>query len=126
MANTAMLQKLADVFTAKSPVGHWWYQRVSALALVPLSLWLIAFFNQALHAPYRETVLWLSAPANALAVLAWTLAAVYHAALGVQVIVEDYVSTLSIRHAVIRISNGLFLVVGIAALAAIVFILTTR
>lgn len=122
----AFLEKAADFFSVHSGSGHFWYQRVTAVALVPLSFWLIVLLNKALNAPYAETLDWLSSPFNAMAIIAWTVAVVYHAALGVQVVIEDYVSTIPVRHLAIRATNLIFLVLGIAALLAIIIILLAR
>jgi succinate dehydrogenase / fumarate reductase membrane anchor subunit len=94
--------------------------------LVPLSIWLIVLLNKALNAPYADTVEWLSSPLNTLAIIAWTVAVVYHAALGVQVVIEDYVSTIPVRHLAIRATNLIFLVLGVAALLAIIIIFFAR
>lgn len=122
----ATLEKAADFFSVHSGSGHFWYQRVTAVALVPLSIWLIVLLNKALTAPYADTVEWLSSPLNTLAIIAWTVAVVYHAALGVQVVIEDYVSTIPVRHLAIRATNLIFLVLVVAALLAIIIILLAR
>ncbi|MDX8126300.1 succinate dehydrogenase, hydrophobic membrane anchor protein [Methylomonas sp. BW4-1] len=122
----ATLEKAADFFSVHSGSGHFWYQRVTAVALVPLSIWLIVLLNKALNAPYADTVDWLSSPFNTLAIIAWTVAVVYHAALGVQVVIEDYVSTIPVRNLAIRATNLIFLVLGVAALLAIIIIFFAR
>ncbi|MCQ8117056.1 succinate dehydrogenase, hydrophobic membrane anchor protein [Methylomonas rosea] len=122
----ATLEKAADFFSVHSGSGHFWYQRVTAVALVPLSIWLIVLLNKALNAPYADTVDWLSSPLNTLAIITWTVAVVYHAALGVQVVIEDYVSTIPVRNLAIRATNLIFLVLGVAALLAIIIILLAR
>ncbi len=71
---------------------HWSWQRLSALALIPLVWWLVLFAGKVLHAGYAETLAWLREPMNSLAWLALWAAALYHAALGCQVVLEDYVS----------------------------------
>ena len=126
MALKILLEKSADCFSIHNATSHFWYQRVTAIALIPLSIWLIVFLNNALIAPYAETVSWLSSPLNAAAIIAWTIAVIFHAALGVQVVIEDYVSTISIRHLAIRATNLIFLLLGVAALVAIFFILFAR
>lgn len=118
----ALLEKTADVFSAHSATGHFWYQRVTAVALIPLSIWLVVFLNKALAAPYADTLSWLQSPLNMLVILAWTVAVIYHAALGVQVVIEDYVSTIPVRHLAIRATNLIFLVLGGAALLALIII----
>ena len=120
MAYKAVFNKLSIT----SASGHWLYQRVTAVALVPLAFWLIIFLDKALNAPYANTLVWLSTPINAVAMVAWTLAVIYHAALGVQVVLEDYVSTIAIRKLSIRASNLVFTCLGFAALFAIIRILS--
>ena len=84
------LAKARGAGSARSGVTHWWHQRLTAVAALPLMLWL-AYNATRLHgASYGDFTAWLSEPLNA--VLATPVLAVfYHAALGVQVIVEDYV-----------------------------------
>ena len=110
----------------KGPVGHWWYQRLTAAALVPLSVWLLLLLHHALNAPYADTLAWLKSPLNATAIGAWIVVVMYHAALGVQVVIEDYVSTLGLRCWAIRLTHLAFLMLGIASLAALIFITTAR
>ncbi len=126
MDHKALLVKAADCFSVQSATGHFWYQRVTAVALVPLSIWLIVLLNNALTAPYAETVAWLTSPINGLAIVLWTVAVIYHAALGVQVVIEDYVSNIPVRHQAIRATNLVFFVLGIAALAALIIIFLTK
>ncbi|MGZ4960594.1 MAG: succinate dehydrogenase, hydrophobic membrane anchor protein [Methylomonas sp.] len=126
MDDKTALSKTADIFSVKSPVGHWLYQRMTAAALVPLSIWLILLLNKAQHAAYPEMVAWLSSPINVVAIFAWILVAFFHAALGMQVVIEDYVSTLSIRNLAIRVANLIFLIFCLAALTAMAFIFSTR
>lgn len=106
-----------------SAVGHWRLQRITAVALVPLSVWLILLLSQVLHSSYAQTLVWLSTPVNALALILWTITAFYHAALGLQVVLEDYVASAP-RKIALFFSHTFFLLTGLAALAAIVFILS--
>ena len=126
MACKAMLEKVGNVFTIKSPVGHWRYQRLSAVALAPLTILMLVFLDKALHAPYAETVNWLSEPFTALGIIAWIVAVLYHSALGLQVVLEDYVSDIQLRHWAILASNLLFFALGVAAMLAIIIILLLR
>ncbi len=126
MDDKTAMQKKADLFSVKSPVGHWLYQRASAVALVPLSIWLLVLLSKIQHAPYAEIVDWLSSSINALAIIAWIVVVFFHAALGVQVVIEDYVSIVSVRKMAIRVTNLIFLILGLVALAAMTSILSTR
>ena len=78
--------------SAKSGTKHWWMQRVTAVALIPLSFWLILFIDQLFHASYSEIRQWLISPLNFILLLAWAFTGFYHAALGLQVVIEDYVN----------------------------------
>lgn len=115
--------KYADFFSRHSANGHFCYQRLTAFALIPLTFWLVVLLQKALNAPYREMLDWLSEPFTTMFVMAWLTMAIYHAALGVQVVIEDYVSTIPIRHLLIRTTNLLFLMIGILALLAFFIIL---
>jgi succinate dehydrogenase / fumarate reductase membrane anchor subunit len=126
MGCKAILEKVGDVFTVKSPVGHWRYQRLTAVALAPLTILILVMLHKALHAPYAEMVSWLSEPFTALGIIAWVVAVLYHAALGVQVVLEDYVANINFRHQSIIATNLLFLALGIAAMASIIIILLLR
>ena len=71
---------------------HWSAQRLTAVALVPLSLWLLVFLRHVFRADYDETLGWCNTGLTALTLSAWLGIACYHAALGVQVVLEDYVA----------------------------------
>jgi succinate dehydrogenase / fumarate reductase membrane anchor subunit len=79
--------------SAKSGAGHWWGQRVSAVALIPLSLWFAVSVLQLTHADYVVVVNWLHTPYVAVLLSLFLATVFYHAYLGVQVVVEDYVHT---------------------------------
>lgn len=83
--------------SAKDGTHHWWLQRVTAVALLPLSYWLLAFLSLCASAPYATTITWLAAPINSASLLLWILFVLYHAALGLQVVIEDYISRESIK-----------------------------
>ncbi len=79
--------------SAQEGVGHWWHQRLTAIALVPLILWL--GFSVALMgtADYYTVVGWLEHPVNAGLMILTLAVAFWHGALGLQVVIEDYVTT---------------------------------
>jgi succinate dehydrogenase / fumarate reductase, membrane anchor subunit len=77
--------------SAKEGVAHWWGQRVSAAALVVLALWFVAAMVAVTGADHKAVVAWLHAPFSAVAMILLLIAVFYHMALGVQVVIEDYV-----------------------------------
>lgn len=94
-------------------------QRVTAAALIPLSFWLIEFLGLSLTAPYQQTVDWLTLPVNTICIIAWIMAALYHAALGLQVVIEDYIAAEGPKIISIWAVNLTFLFLAIAALLAV-------
>ena len=72
-------------------VHHWTVQRLTALSNVPLVLWFIFSAVALSGATYAETVEWLASPVTATLMVLLVISVFYHAKLGLQVIVEDYV-----------------------------------
>jgi succinate dehydrogenase / fumarate reductase membrane anchor subunit len=113
---------LAQIFSlgfAKNGTGHWWMQRVTAVALVPLSYFVIRLFDLCLNVPYQQTVDWVSFPLNTVGIAIWILAVCYHAALGLQVVIEDYVAGQGVQTFAIWGINLVFLSLSVAALVAV-------
>ncbi|HTD29362.1 MAG TPA: succinate dehydrogenase, hydrophobic membrane anchor protein [Xanthomonadaceae bacterium] len=79
--------------SAKDGVHHWWMQRLTAIALALLSPWFIWLLLSLLGASHAEVRSTLANPRCALPLLAFVLALFWHAKLGLQVVIEDYVHT---------------------------------
>lgn len=77
--------------SAKEGVGHWKMQRLTALANVILVTWFLISAMSLAGASYEETRAWLGSPVSASLMLLLTASAFYHAKLGLQVVIEDYV-----------------------------------
>lgn len=113
------LSRVRGLGSAKNGTTHWWMQRVTAVALIPLSFWLIYFLGLSLTAPYQQTVAWLATPINSVCIVAWIIAVFYHVALGLQVVIEDYVAAEGPKIISIWAVNLAFLFLAIAALLAV-------
>ncbi len=113
------LSKVHGLGPAKSGTLHWWSQRISAVALIPLSYWFIIFLELSLYAPFQDTIIWLKAPLNSAALIAWIIAAFYHAALGLQVVAEDYLHSEGQKIVVIWSIKLLFMFLVLFALLAV-------
>ena len=87
------LKRARGLGSAQSGVGHWWTQRVTAAALVFLGVWFVLTVLGALHADYTTARSIIAKPWNALLLVAFVLAVCWHAVLGLQVVIEDYVHT---------------------------------
>jgi succinate dehydrogenase / fumarate reductase membrane anchor subunit len=77
--------------SAKDGVHAWWLERVTAVALVPLTLWLTASLIALSGSDYTAFVAWLRSPLQALLMVLLLVALFIHLAFGVAVVIEDYV-----------------------------------
>ncbi|MEA2739943.1 MAG: succinate dehydrogenase / fumarate reductase, rane anchor subunit [Acetobacteraceae bacterium] len=77
--------------SARAGSHHWWAQRLTSLALVPLTLWFVFSVVHLSGASHQLVIDWLSAPLTLGLMLALVVATFHHLQLGVQVVIEDYV-----------------------------------
>ena len=98
----------------KSATSHWLVQRITAVILIPLSFKFIIFLNLCVNAPYKETKAWLASTGNLVWIFACLVAVFYHAALGLQVVIEDYVANQGLQSILIKAINLSFLIMTIA------------
>lgn len=85
------LAKARGMGSARDGVEHWMHQRITAVAMLPLMIWLVYSVASVQGFSYEEFTTWLAAPVNAILMILAILSVFYHAALGSQTIVEDYV-----------------------------------
>jgi succinate dehydrogenase / fumarate reductase membrane anchor subunit len=102
---------------------HWTLQRLTAILLLPLSYWLLTFLRLALNANYFEIIEWLTTPLNKIALIAWFLVVFYHAAMGLQIVLEDYISNTQKRLTLIWTTYSVLAGLG---LSAVILLLQTR
>ena len=81
----------SDSNAAKKGAYHWWLQRLTAIALVPLSIWLAFTFAMLDSASHAAVIEWLQAPGATVFLVLFIAITLYHTQLGLQVIIEDYV-----------------------------------
>ena len=92
--------------TSGEGAAHWWAERVSALALVPLTLWFLAALVRLPLADYAAVTIWLGSGWNPVWLALLLLALCRHANLGIQVIIEDYVHAPAPKLVVMLVNNG--------------------
>lgn len=106
--------------SAKEGVHHWWTQRVTALALLPLVLWFVVSLVSVAGAGHAEFVAWAGSPLNTALLILLLISVFYHAMLGLQVVIEDYVHAEGLKHAALLTVNfGLILLAAIAILSVL-------
>ena len=103
------LSRAIGLGSAKEGVEHWWAQRVTALALVPLTLWFVIVVIELAGADRAAFVDWVRQPLPAVFLVLLLIATFYHGALGLQVVIEDYVENEAMRF-------GLLIVMRLAAI----------
>jgi succinate dehydrogenase / fumarate reductase membrane anchor subunit len=104
--------------SAKEGIRHWWAQRITALALVPLTLWFVVSVVALTGADRAVFVAWVSDPLPAVLLVLLLVATFYHTALGLQVVIEDYIENDALRLGlliVMRLAAIVFAVRGIFA-----------
>lgn len=105
--------------SAKEGVHHWWAQRLTALALVPLTVWFVGAVIGLAGADYATTRAWIAQPAQAIALVLLIVATFHHGQLGLQVVIEDYVHHEGLRIALIVLVKAAAAVAGAAATLAV-------
>ena len=85
------LARAIGLGSAREGVGHWWAERVSAVALIPLTLWFVASLIAHTGSDHAAFVAWLSTPLATVPMVLLLIALFHHTALGLQVVIEDYV-----------------------------------
>jgi succinate dehydrogenase / fumarate reductase, membrane anchor subunit len=109
--------------SAKDGVEHWWMERVSAVALVPLTLWFVASIIAHTGSDYATFIVWLRTPLASILMILLLIALFYHTALGLQVVIEDYVHSGVKFAALVAVRLGCFALAtsGIVAALRIAF-----
>jgi succinate dehydrogenase / fumarate reductase membrane anchor subunit len=87
------LKRVRGLGSAKHGTHHFIVQRVTALALIPLTIWIVFVALALMHADYAHARATLHHPFAAVWLAAFVVAAFWHAQLGLQVVIEDYVHT---------------------------------
>ncbi|WP_341921117.1 succinate dehydrogenase, hydrophobic membrane anchor protein [Hydrocarboniphaga effusa] len=114
MSLRSPLSRARGLGSAKSGVHHFWVQRLTAIALIPLTLWFVFSVANLAGGDYDAVRWWVSYPAVAVTLVLFIAVSFYHAALGVQVVIEDYVGHEGAKLAMIVLAKF-----GLAVLGAI-------
>lgn len=105
--------------SAKDGVEHWWMERVTAVALVPLTLWFVASIIAHTGNDYATFIVWLRTPLASILMILLLIALFYHTALGLQVVIEDYVHSGVKFAALVAVRLGCFALAATGIVAAL-------
>jgi succinate dehydrogenase / fumarate reductase membrane anchor subunit len=113
------LARARGLGSAKGGVGHWWAQRLTAIALIPLVVWFAISLVMLSGADYTVVRAWIGSPL-VMMLLGLTIAVgLHHGQLGMQVVIEDYIGSDGWKLALIVIVKFIAVLFGLGAIVAI-------
>ena len=113
------LSRVLGLGSAKDGTGHWWSQRLSAIALLVLTVWLVSSLIALNGLSHSEVLGWISGPWNAVALVLFIASLFYHSNLGIQVVVEDYVHQDGVKLATLVLSAFVHAALAVAGIFAV-------
>jgi succinate dehydrogenase / fumarate reductase membrane anchor subunit len=119
MSLMSPLNRVLGLGAAKGAAEHWWVQRLTAVALLPLGLWLALSLLALPAFDYASVVEWVRRPLTSILLVLFIGAAGYHSSLGVQVVIEDYVHGTGAKAAARMLSTLAHVGLSVAAVFAV-------
>jgi succinate dehydrogenase / fumarate reductase, membrane anchor subunit len=120
MSLTTPLRQVLGAGPAGQGVHHWWLQRLTSLALVPLSIWFVVSLLALPSLDHFTVVSWLGQGASALLLILFVLIGTWHSQLGVRVIIEDYVHGAGAKTLLLVLTGFAHVLIGAVGVFAIV------
>jgi succinate dehydrogenase / fumarate reductase membrane anchor subunit len=119
MSLQSPLGRVLGLGSAKDGTGHWWAQRVSAVALIPLTLWFMFSLLSLPALDYATVRVWLSFPMSGFLALLSVAVLTYHSYLGTTEVIEDYVHSAGMKVLSLLLLRFVHVLVGGAGIFAI-------
>jgi succinate dehydrogenase / fumarate reductase membrane anchor subunit len=119
MSMRSQIGRARGLGSAKTGVEHWWLQRVTAVGLIPLCLWFVASLVMLAGAEWETAYLWVASPGGAVPMILLLIAGLWHAKLGLQVIIEDYVHAEGVKVALLMLTTLIAGALGVAGIFAV-------
>ena len=113
------LAKVKGLGSAKQGTHHWWQQRLTAVALIPLSIWFISSLLMMTTMDHATVIQWIHSPLTTVLLILFIIALFYHAQLGMQVVVEDYIAIEWQKIACVVLIDFLAILAAMAAVIAV-------
>lgn len=105
MSSWTSLRRVRGLGTAKDGVHHWWVQRLTAVALVPLSIWFVTSIVLLAGSDHARVTAWIANPVVAVFLMLTLIAMFYHLKLGLQVVIEDYIHAKPTKFTCLLLNN---------------------
>lgn len=122
MSLKSPLGRVLGLGSAGTGTEHWLGERLSSVALVPLTLWFAIALLTLPSLDFYSVSAWVASPLNAILLSLLVVAMVYHSSLGMQVITEDYVHDSSLRVLVLTVLRLLHICLAVAGIFAVLLI----
>ena len=119
MSLRSPLARVRHLGSARDGTNHWWAQRVTAIALVPLVVWFVISVISLVGADHAAFVAWAGSPISGALLVLLIAATFHHAALGLQVVIEDYVHHEGAKIAGLLLVKGACLLLGVIAVLSV-------
>lgn len=122
--HASALRRAISLGSAKAGTEHWWSQRVTAIALVPLLIWFVASLIAHVGGGYTSVAGWLGWPPVAAVMTALLVALFWHMMLGLRVMIEDYVHSDRLKFAAVATVQACcwaLMIIGVFAVLSIAF-----
>jgi succinate dehydrogenase / fumarate reductase membrane anchor subunit len=113
------LRRVLGAGSAKGGVHHWWQQRLTAVALVPLTVWFVVSLLALPAFDHASVSAWMGQSWTALLLILLVVVAAWHSQLGVRVIVEDYVRAPGARTVTLTLLSFLHALLAAAGVLAV-------
>ena len=113
------LGRVKGLGAARTGVHHWWAERVTSVALIPLTLWFVFSVLSLAGHPQAAIAHWISHPLVGVLLIALILASFHHTVLGLQVVMDDYIHEEGPRLIAILAMKAVIYLLGLAALLAV-------
>ncbi len=113
------LSRARGLGSAKEGVHHFWAQRITAVALIPLVAWFAISLIMMSGADYAVVRAWIASPAVMVLLVLTIVIGLHHGQLGMQVVIEDYVHNDGMKLALIVLMRFIAVFFGLAAIVAI-------
>jgi succinate dehydrogenase / fumarate reductase membrane anchor subunit len=122
MALRTPIARVRGLGAAREGVRHWMAERLTAIASLILLLWFVFSAMALAGADYAQTRAWLASPLAASLMILLVVSVFYHASLGLQVVIEDYVHQRGLKVAAIVASTLTLLALGTACVVAVLHV----
>ncbi|WP_431282213.1 succinate dehydrogenase, hydrophobic membrane anchor protein [Humitalea sp. 24SJ18S-53] len=113
------LGRVRGLGSARGGTHHWWGQRLTSLALLPLTLWFAISAVSLAGATHSDALVFIGAPLNAVLLIATLLLTFHHTNAGLQVVIEDYVRAPGARIAALLAVQAACWLLAIASVLAV-------